>query len=309
MAEKEGNVTQKKRRSRILYEITVLVVILMIVSGLATAFFINNTFDRLVNKSIDKLVQEEAKTIHSGLDYMAETELKAIMGDISKYTPQQLAQMAAQQSAQMTALATERFRALVKENVLGLKAIFDMNSQNTIFVSTDANLLGKEPPKEVLSALEKAKAGGANYVYLKKGIPVLGFKGEYLLSFYGMSNLSPLLSGYWGIQVVSMHDAVTSINNFYNSEKNRATLIIGIIVGVSVILVIIITFFVLSFLIRTQITAPVDELSDAAEQVMQGNLDVKLDVREGEEFEGLKRAFKEMVESIRKYIDKSTGEG
>jgi len=69
-----------------------------------------------------------------------------------------------------------------------------------------------------------------------------------------------------------------------------------------------ISFFVLSYLIRRRITEPIDELAAAAEEVVQGNLEVEVKVHEGGEFEGLERAFKEMVESFRKYIARSTGE-
>jgi hypothetical protein len=41
---------------------------------------------------------------------------------------------------------------------------------------------------------------------------------------------------------------------------------------------------------------------------MEGNLDVEIIVREGEDFEGLKRVFKQMVDSIRLMIERSTGE-
>jgi nitrogen fixation/metabolism regulation signal transduction histidine kinase len=95
---------------------------------------------------------------------------------------------------------------------------------------------------------------------------------------------------------------------FYSSEKNRSTAIIAAIVGGSVLLIILITFFVLSSLIRRQITKPIDALAAAAGEVMDGNLDVEVEVHPGGDFEDLERAFKEMVDSIRTYIAKSTGE-
>ena len=69
-----------------------------------------------------------------------------------------------------------------------------------------------------------------------------------------------------------------------------------------------ISFFVLSYMIRRRITEPVDQLAAAAEQINEGNLDVDIAVHEGGEFEGLERAFKQMVDSWRTYIDKSVGE-
>jgi hypothetical protein len=49
-------------------------------------------------------------------------------------------------------------------------------------------------------------------------------------------------------------------------------------VVISIIMIIIISFFVLSFLIHKRITEPIDELSAAAEQVMEGNLEVEVSV-------------------------------
>jgi len=74
------------------------------------------------------------------------------------------------------------------------------------------------------------------------------------------------------------------------------------------LVVAIISFFVLSYLIRKRITEPIDELAATAEEVMQGDLEVEAKVHEGGEFEGLERAFKEMVDSFRKYIARSVGE-
>ena len=39
-----------------------------------------------------------------------------------------------------------------------------------------------------------------------------------------------------------------------------------------------------------------------------GNLDVNIEVHEGEEFEGLQYAFREMVESFRAFMAKAVGE-
>jgi nitrogen fixation/metabolism regulation signal transduction histidine kinase len=105
-----------------------------------------------------------------------------------------------------------------------------------------------------------------------------------------------------------MQEKIDSINAFYDSERNSISLTLGLVVLISIIVVALITFFLLNYLIRKRITEPVDELAAAAEQVMQGNLDVEITVHEGGDFEGLERAFREMVESFRKYIARSTGE-
>jgi nitrogen fixation/metabolism regulation signal transduction histidine kinase len=310
----------KGKRSRILYEVTGLVVILLIISGLLTFFFVNATFNRLVDKSIDKVVEEQADTIDSGLRYVAEKEAEAILGDLSQLSMEELLEttriaVETGEPSEFAKSAAERMKKLVADDVLGLELVLDITLANPpivpediIIVSTDEKLMMQKPPEEVLAAIAEVEAEGKTYVYLEGGMPELGLEGEYLLSLYDMSELNPLFSGQWGAHFVPMHDVVMNIRDFYSSEKTRAITIIAIIIGGSVLLVILITFFVLSSLIRRQITEPIDVLSKAAGEVMEGNLDVEIEVHEGGDFEGLERAFKEMVESIRKYIARSTGE-
>ncbi len=312
MAEKKSTVMGRKR-SRILYEITALVVILMVASGLAIFIFVNNAFDRMVEKSVDKVVDEKAQTIHTGLGYISQSMAEKVMGDISSFTQEQLAEMnramVEGKPSQFTVAATESLKQLVEEKVLGLELVVEVDPDDLIIITTDDSLAFTELPQEVLSAVEEAEDEGKTYVYMEDGMPALGLEGEYLMSFYDMSQVTPILRGYRGFHFVSMHETVAEINDFYNSEKDRATLSIGLIVGGSVLLAIIIIFFVLSYLIRRQITDPIDALVSASGEVMEGNLDVEVEVHEGGDFESLERAFKEMVNSIREYIAKSTGEG
>ena len=101
---------------------------------------------------------------------------------------------------------------------------------------------------------------------------------------------------------------ITSIYDFNNEERNRANLMLAGILAGSIAIIILITFFFLNHLLRKQITQPADELSTAAEEVMRGDLDVQVVVQEGEELEELKRAFNEMVDSLRRFIARSVGE-
>lgn len=316
MAEEESSSRFGKKRSKILYQITGLIVALLVVAGLVMFFFIDNAFDRLIEKSVDKLVEEQAKTITNALEYMAGQEVELVLGEIMDYDPQELIAMftTSFQEGEMNEVqmkGNERLKEWVETGVLGLEMIIEVTlamppviSETTVVSSSDESFVFGTLPDSIDSAIEEGKS----YVYFEDGLPELGLEGEYLVSLYDMSQVSSVLSSYWGVHFVPMQDAVAEIESFYNDEKNRATLIIASILGGTILIVILITFFVLSFLIRKQITEPIDELSAAAEEVMEGNLDVEIEVREGEEFEGLKRTFKEMVESIRRFIAKSTGE-
>ncbi|MEW6553934.1 MAG: HAMP domain-containing protein [Actinomycetota bacterium] len=320
VAESKESRKLHSKRSRILYEVTGLVVVLVIVSGLMTFLFVNATFNRLVDKSIDKVVEEQAATIDSGLRYVAQKESESILGDLSQLSMEELIEMSntaeeTGEPSQFALDAAERMKKLVAEKVLGLAMVMDISlanppfvSEDLVMVSTNEELIMQKPPEAVLAAIEEVRAEGKTYVYLEEGMPELGLEGEYLLSLYDMSDLNPLFTGQWGAHFVPMSEAVASIKDFYASEKNRAVLIIGLIIAGSVLLVILITFFVLRSLIRRQITEPIDALAITAGEVMEGNLDVEIEVHEGGDFEGLERAFREMVDSIKKFIARSVGE-
>lgn len=318
MGERGESLELKSKRSRILYEVTALVVALFIASGLITFFFVSASFNRLVDKSIDRVVEEQAATIDTGLRYVAEKEAEAILGDLSQLSMEELiaSTREAMETGEPSAFmlnATARMKKLVEEDVLGLDLVLDIGLANPpitpedfIMTSTEEELLMQRPPEAVLAAIAEAEEEDVTFVYLEEGMPEIGLEGEYLVSLYDMSELSPLFTGNWGVHFVSMREAVASIEDFYASEKSRATLVIALIIFGSVLLAILITFFILSHLIRTRITQPIDRLSSAAGEVMGGNLDIEVKVHEGSDLEELERAFKELVDSIRNIIARST---
>ena len=151
----------------------------------------------------------------------------------------------------------------------------------------------------------EAIENGETYIYKEDGIPELGLTGEQLITI-GLSKAETLDVAV--LAVKSMQQKVAEIDSFFSDEQGKINLVMGLVIFGSIIVVILITFFILSYLIGKRITEPVDQLAAAAEQVNEGNLDMEIQVHEGGDFEGLERAFKQMVESWRKYIDKSVGE-
>jgi methyl-accepting chemotaxis protein len=109
------------------------------------------------------------------------------------------------------------------------------------------------------------------------------------------------------ISVKPFSEEIARIDDFYSSERNRVSLILALVIGGGIVFIFLITFFILRRMIYKQITQPIDELTGMAEEVMEGNLDVEIAVREGKEFETLKRAFKEMIGSVRSMLGKSVG--
>jgi len=119
-----------KKRSRILYQIAALIVVLLVIAGLVIFFVIDNAFDRLIEKSTDKLVEEEAKTINNALEYLAEGMVEGVAGDIAASDPQELQQifLTSFQNKELNELqeaAITMLKELVDTGVLGVELIIE----------------------------------------------------------------------------------------------------------------------------------------------------------------------------------------
>lgn len=301
----------KRKRSRILYQITVMIIVVLVAAGLASFFFFCGSQNRLVEKSVDKLIESEAGDFSSTYgvvtDFVA-TEYEQRFADpevVEGFVTAVMNEELTQEQEELSQL----YQQMIDEGLIGTTLMISLLPPGEIFTDTiviassDESLIYEwQVPAYVLKALEEEEP----YIYMEDGIPELGFEGEQLILLKKYEGAQDLL---WFMAVRPMAEDVREINEFFDEEKSKTNLVLVLVIAGSVILIIIITFFVLSYLIRKQITEPIDELSAAAEQVMEGDLDVDVNVREGEEFEGLKRVFKEMIDSIKLMIERSTKEG
>jgi methyl-accepting chemotaxis protein len=302
----------ESRRSRILYQITALVVIVLIASGLATFFLVRGSQDRLIEKSIDKVIDTESENLSDVIDFMIKTMVVSQAEQLN--VQDEAAFFAAILREEITDLqswAIEQYRSMVESGLFGMEYIIlilppsQYIREPFILAANDEELIYNwEVPEYMVEAIREGKS----YLLLEDGVPELGLSGAQLVLF--TSSPSPFKADYdiTHISVIPMQEKIDSINAFYDSERKSTSLTLGLVVLFSVIVVMLITFFVLSYLIRRRITEPIDRLAAAAEEVMEGNLDVDIEVHEGDEFEILERAFKEMVESFRAFMAKAVGE-
>jgi HAMP domain-containing protein len=304
----------KKKRSRILYEITGLIVVVLVISGLVTFFLVSNSQNELIDKSVDKVIETEAKNITSALDYLTQKEVESGMTGVGLEgfdVTQFMADMAQKKVTDFQKSTAEVMKEMVDSGFFDLEYYFlvmptsALAEEPFVLVSSDQSMIYKwEVPDYMTEAID----AGDPYILMKDGIPELGLEGAQLMILIAQE--SPLMKGFYftSVCVIPMQERIDSINAFYDEERSNVSLTLSLSIFLSVLAVVIITFFVLNYLIRKRITEPIDLLAAAAEEVMDGNLDVDVVVHESGEFEGLEKAFKEMVESIRKYIDMSTGE-
>jgi len=61
----------RRGRSKILYQITALLIVVLVASGLVTFFLVRASQNRLIEKSIDKLIETEVEGVYSAYNYIA----------------------------------------------------------------------------------------------------------------------------------------------------------------------------------------------------------------------------------------------
>ncbi len=307
----------KKRRSRVLWEITALVALVYVVGGLAAFFIARTSYNRLSRKSTDRLIEEKAETIASSYDYLADMEMQRLSREYGYENidrPKLYEKLLKKDPDDLDPLQEyliNMLQNMERSELLDLQYIFMIIPPNPFtpkpvnFASNDRSLLYADLPEPISRAIEEEKS----WIIMEEGLPELGLEGEQLVTFTRIpSPVSPdVLVTFTGI--TPMAQDVAEIKRFYDDEKGSTMARFGLAVVIGVVLVIFITFFLLRYLISKRITEPIDLLCGEAEEVLEGNLDIEVVVHRGGEFEGLETAFRKMVESFRKYIAKSIGEG
>lgn len=302
--------SSKSKRSRILYLITALIIVVFVAFGLVTWFIYRGSQDRLVEKSKEKLIETEAENINSAADYIVELLLPLFEEAMGDMTSEEFAMSVMNREViEAQRIIAEEIDKMMEAGLLGLDEIIyvlvpeGLITEPLVLLASDESLIyAWEVPEYLLEAVYE----GTPYIYTEEGIPELDLQGKYLTTIEGIESEEGPDSAVYTVK--NMEEEVAALDDFFSDEQSTLNLIMGLVIFGSILLVILITFFVLSYMIRKRITDPVDELVVAAEQVNEGNLDVDIAVHEGGEFEELERAFKEMVESFRRIIDQSVGE-
>lgn len=299
-------------RSRILYQITAVVVGIMIVYGLFSFFIVRRSQERLMDRGKERIVQSEAENYFSSFDYITRLLIPEYIEQLGYIDMNEVA------SGLMEGRVTKYQRTVIEESSKLIdQGVFDIDkmiviippspllSEAVVWASSDESLVGAwQVPVEILQALD----AGDHYLIKEDGFPGLGLTGEYLIVINEIENpVSPGLD-FACLGMKSLRGDLDSIEDFYDGERRRSDLYLGGILVVSLLIMILITFFILNMLIKRQLTRPMEELLEASERVMGGDFGVRVDIQEGEELETLKRAFNEMVESIQRYLpDSRTG--
>ncbi len=301
-------------RARTLFYITVFLAAAFLAYGLAGFMIFSRWQNSLVDEGTGEMIRGISEYFVNESDFIRHTLDPVITEKLVQEGMRELsleenyALMVNKQLSDYQRFYNRFCADLVERSALGLDAVFVILSGmgipggSTVVVSSDESMVYEWP---VPSWLGEAIDEGTPYIYFEEGIPELGLQGEHTVVIETFS-YAQLAQAYVGVK--SMRAEVGEIKDFYESEKGAVSARYIPTVAVSLLALVVLSLVVLGFLLRRNITRPVEELSEAAGRVMQGDLDVEIAVREGEDLAGLQRAFKEMVESLHKLISRSVEE-
>jgi nitrogen fixation/metabolism regulation signal transduction histidine kinase len=299
-----------KGRSRFLYQITLLLVIVLLIIGVAVFFIINGALNRLIEEDKKDRIDSEAQIIHADSEYIVDLQISDLLMEFPNYDLEDVRiAITEKRISEFQQYLNDELQEAVDKGLVGSDILLLVQPEPSttlpypyVLAASEDGFMYAEVPDYIVTAIKE----GDSYIWMEEGIPELGLEGAYLINLNQLNTpFSSSTLGFVGTR--PMQEEIEHINSFYDSERNRVTLILALVIGGGIILIFLITFFILRRMIYKQITQPIDELTGVAGEVMEGNLDVEIDIREGEEFETLKRAFKEMLGSIRSMLERSMG--
>lgn len=311
--QKGGFVDRGKPRYRILYVVTALTLAVFLVFTLAAMLLLNRSMNRLTGKSQEVLLQTQAETIKSSTEYISYFTGQRAVEKLTSLPPEEtLGGFIRKEVLPVQRELSQELHSMVDRGLNGLDAILVVllvdsvggrPPENVVYLASDERwIYSAQVPVAMVEAIKE----GEDYLWFQGGIPELGLSGEHLVILHPFNPIVPNTR----ISIVCarpMHAEISRIESLLGQEKrgNFAFLLgfLAVAVGVLVVIVLI----VLRRLIISRITRPVERLAKVAARVMEGDLDVEVEVHEKGEFAILEEAFKNMLESLRRVIEKSLG--
>ncbi|MBN1288039.1 MAG: HAMP domain-containing protein [Actinobacteria bacterium] len=311
MGKDPGRAGYKKSGSRILWQITVLVLIIFIISASLSWFFYWRSTNELVDESKKKVVETQAQNMSSTFGFITGL-LGEIITNQLNVSPDELSNtirdFASMKVSRIQVEASEIMLRMIESGTMGMEEAFVvlpggmMTPDDTILMASNQDHIYSDVPESLQPLYDSPEP----YILLENGIPEWGLNNEQLAVYkeaaFGETGQNVLATG-----IKDMREEIGSINSFYQRKQRNVNIVMAIVIVSSLIFLFVITFFVLNHLIKSRITRPIDELSEAAEKVMEGDLDVEIEITKGEEFEGLKRAFSNMLKSLRDIMSRAAG--
>ncbi|MBN2169520.1 MAG: HAMP domain-containing protein [Actinobacteria bacterium] len=301
-----------KPRSTILFQVIALYTIIFAAAGLFFMLSIHRSMNSLIEKSKVALIETEANLIMSSHKFGEDlaTREAAARGTIldAKSISGFLTAVPNKTISSYQAYGMDMFKKMIDGDLFDYELVYlilppsPLTDDYTVVLSSDDKYMYTKPSDEILKFFDSDED---SFIFFEEGIPSMGLNEPYLATSYEFVSKSMSSINYKIVDFKPMGEQVKVIDSFYSKEQNKLYLTMGIVIGVSVVLLIFVTVLALTHLIKKEITGPIDELVVVANEVMEGDLDVQVKIRPGEELESLKRAFNEMIKTLRILVEKS----
>ncbi|MBN2169162.1 MAG: HAMP domain-containing protein [Actinobacteria bacterium] len=311
---KHGKGFQKEARRRISLQITAVVLVMMLLFSLAIFISFQNSVDNMTKKGKEKIIDtvdmlvSSSNMFNSNLlrDIQSQETLPLtspeFFDEVVMAIPQNTLTETQQFANDVLLKSTESGSLGIETSIYALPPTSGVNDKPVVVMSSNGEYQYKDIPDEITEIAEKSDS---NYKLLEDGIPEMGMEGPYLIDTFKLNGEGQGDFLYY-INFKPMGELLNAVDTFFRNETRHIYIILALVLGISALLLILISFFVMGNLLNRRLARPIEELSTASEQVMEGDLDVQVEIKPREEFSQLKRAFNTMVSRLSQIITMST---
>ncbi|MBN1288303.1 MAG: HAMP domain-containing protein [Actinobacteria bacterium] len=307
-AQKEGY--RRKARLKTSFQVAIIVLIIFLLSSAAILLTFHKSVNELTEQSKEKVIDSIARISLSTNEFRSNLLRDAQARDgVFITSPQFFENLRKSVQSETETEGQKSTSKLLASDFSGgsinirvmCYAIPSESGCPVIVISNDDQYLFKEIPPELESMVDQDADG---YEFIDNGIPEMGLEGSYLVTYSKYQGEEPH-DYLWQINFISMGEVIDGMNSFYAKENRRVYTILGLVGGLSALGLILVSFIVMGYLVNKRISRPIAELSDAAVEVMEGDLDVQVPIKPHEEFSELKSAFNSLVSSLSRILTKS----
>lgn len=310
---KQGKGFQKEARHRITLQVTAIVLVMMLLFSLAIFISFRNSVNNMTEKGKEKIIDTVATLVSSSnlfnsnllRDIQSQETVALTSPEFFDEVVEAIPQGALTETQEF---ANDILMKSIESGSLGIDTSLyvlpptsGINDRPVVVMSNKGEYQYAELPNEITEIAEEVDD---NYKLLEDGISEMGMEGPYLVNTYKLNGEGQDDFLYY-INFKPMGELLNAVDTFFQNETGRVYLALVITLGVSVLLLILISFFAMGNLLNRRLARPIEELSNASEQVMEGDLDVRVEVKPREEFSQLKRAFNTMVARLSEIITMS----
>ncbi|MBN2167688.1 MAG: hypothetical protein JW738_00460, partial [Actinobacteria bacterium] len=240
--------------SRVLVQIIALIVVVFIAFGLASFLFFRNAQNRLIQKSKDKLVENEVELISSTNGYMVDLMIQIQLLSTPGAAPESINNdlRTGIESGTVTPsqhIVNDMLQSMIKNGLFNNKLAFFTTTpvsggDPVIVMSSDDKYMYEQLPPDLVRLAETGEGKNTrdegrfnsenSYLLEEDGFPEYGLENEYLVTSYQYKSESGE-ENLWYFSFSSMHDELAAIDTFYRNERRSVNLLLALVLGGSII--------------------------------------------------------------------------